>query len=69
MRERYNVKHRGTAIICGSAPCVFEDLEKALDLRPEAYLVGVAAIKRLVAAFFSLRHDSTNRQRVNARAY
>lgn len=41
MRERYNVKHRGTAIICGSAPCVFEDLEKALALRPEAYLVGV----------------------------
>ena len=41
MRERYSVKHEGAAIICGSAPCVFEDLERALELRPYATVVGV----------------------------
>lgn len=41
MRDRYSVKHEGAAIICGSAPCVFEDLEKALALRPYAIVLGV----------------------------
>lgn len=41
MRDRYSVKHEGAAIICGSAPCVFEDLEKALALRPYATVLGV----------------------------
>jgi hypothetical protein len=41
MPQRYEVKHRGTAIVCGSAPCVFEDLENAKKLRPNATILGV----------------------------
>jgi len=41
MPSRYTTKHAGTAILCGSAPCVFEDLEKARAMRPDATIVGV----------------------------
>jgi hypothetical protein len=37
----YKTKHEGTAILCGSAPCVFEDLQNALALRPGATVLGV----------------------------
>jgi hypothetical protein len=37
----YKTKHEGTAILCGSAPCVFEDLQNALALRPNATILGV----------------------------
>jgi hypothetical protein len=39
----YETKHEGTAIVCGSAPCVFEDLDKALKLRPNATILSVNA--------------------------
>jgi hypothetical protein len=41
MPSRYTTKHSGTAILCGSAPCVFEDLEKARAMRPGAVVLGV----------------------------
>ena len=41
MPQSYDVQHKGCAIICGAAPCVFEDLESALKLRPGATIVGV----------------------------
>lgn len=41
MLSKYDVQHKGSVIICGSAPCVFEDLEKAKRLRPDAEIVGV----------------------------
>lgn len=41
MAERYTARHGGCAIICGAAPCVFEDLENARKLRPDATIVGV----------------------------
>ena len=50
MRDRYSVKHEGAAIICGSAPCVFEDLERALLLRPRAIIVGVNNAASMVSS-------------------
>lgn len=41
MAERYSLKHGGCAIVIGAAPCVFEDLEAARALRPDAVLLGV----------------------------
>lgn len=41
MPQRYEVRHEGPAIICGSAPSVFVDLEKARQLRPDATILGV----------------------------
>ena len=41
MAAVYEGLHRGCAIICGAAPCVFEDLENARKLRPDATIVGV----------------------------
>jgi hypothetical protein len=40
MPPRYEVRHKGPAIICGGAPSVFEDLEKARQFRPNAVLLG-----------------------------
>jgi len=37
----YPIKHRGCAIICGAAPSLFEDLEAARRLRPDATILGV----------------------------
>jgi hypothetical protein len=48
MRKRYQAKHEGTAIICGSAPCVSEDLEKALTIRPYATLLGVNNVGAMI---------------------
>lgn len=44
----YETKHEGTAIVCGSAPCVFEDLDKALKLRPSATILAVNATFELI---------------------
>ena len=41
MAARYEAKHSGCAIICGAAPCVFDDLKAALELRPDADILGV----------------------------
>jgi hypothetical protein len=41
MPPRYEVRHKGPAIICGGAPSVFEDLEKALEIHPQATILGV----------------------------
>lgn len=48
MPTRYEVRHKGPAIICGSAPSVFEDLEKAKDLRPGAVILGVNAVPAMI---------------------
>lgn len=48
MPKRYEVRHRGVAIVCGGAPCLFEDLESAKKLRPEAEILGVNATAALV---------------------
>jgi len=42
------VKHRGCAIICGASPSLFEDLEAARKLRPEATILGVKYTASLV---------------------
>jgi len=44
----YAVKHRGCAIICGAAPSLFEDLEAARKLRPEATTLGVKYVAAIV---------------------
>lgn len=36
----YTQRHSGTAIVCGGAPCVFEDLAKAKAMRPDAAVLG-----------------------------
>jgi hypothetical protein len=41
MPQRYEVRHQGPAIICGGAPSVFVDLEKALEIHPQATILGV----------------------------
>jgi len=41
LAERYTARHGGCAIICGAAPCVFEDLDAARELRPGATILGV----------------------------
>lgn len=48
MAVRYGEKHRGCAIICGAAPSLFEDLEKAKSLRPDATILGVNNVSPLV---------------------
>jgi hypothetical protein len=42
------VKHRGCAIICGASPSLFEDLEAARKLRPDATILGVKYAASLV---------------------
>lgn len=42
------MKHRGCAIICGASPSLFEDLEAARKLRPEATILGVKYTASLV---------------------
>jgi hypothetical protein len=44
----YAVKHRGCAIICGASTSLFEDLEAARKLRPEATILGVKYTASLV---------------------
>ena len=41
MAAVYATKHTGCAIICGAAPCVFDDLKLARQLRPDATILGV----------------------------
>lgn len=41
MANIYGTKHKGRAIVCGAAPCVFEDVEIARALWPDAILLGV----------------------------
>lgn len=48
MLAEYDVKHKGSVIICGSAPCVFKDLEKARRLRPSAAIVGVNNVGAII---------------------
>jgi hypothetical protein len=45
---QYDSKHGGCAIICGSAPSLYEDLAKARELRPDATVVGVNFVGYLV---------------------
>jgi hypothetical protein len=44
----YGVKHGGCAIICGASPSLFEDLEAARQLRPDATILGVKYAASLV---------------------
>ena len=48
MPQRYEVRHEGPAIICGSAPSVFVDLEKARQLRPGAVVLGVNEVPGMI---------------------
>jgi hypothetical protein len=48
MPQGYEVRHEGPAIICGSAPSVFVDLEKARQLRPGATILGVNAAAGMI---------------------
>ena len=38
--KTYEQRHSGTAIICGAAACLFDDLAKARAMRPDAVLLG-----------------------------
>ena len=48
MPVEYGIKHGGCAIICGASPCLFEDLEAARQLRPNATILGVKYTATLV---------------------
>lgn len=48
MPQSYDVRHQGPAIICGGALCVFEDLENALKLHPQATILGVNNVAAMV---------------------
>lgn len=48
MARTYPYKHAGSAILCGTAPSLFEDLEEARRLRPDAPILGVTTMARLV---------------------
>lgn len=48
MPVKYETKHGGCAILCGSAPCLYEDLAKAKELRPDAVILGVNFVGYLV---------------------
>ena len=48
MPLEYSTKHRGCAIICGASPSLFEDLEAARQLRPDATILGVKYAASLV---------------------
>jgi hypothetical protein len=48
MPQEYDVKHKGCAIICGAAPCLFEDLAEAKKIRPGATILGVKFAASLV---------------------
>lgn len=48
MAALYQQQHRGCAIVCGAAPCLFDDLAKARQLRPEADILGVNFTPSLV---------------------
>lgn len=64
MPIRYPIKHGGTAIFCGSAPCVFEDLEMARKMRPGAMVLGanltaamIPEIKHIWTQHNNLAHE------------
>lgn len=44
----YTQKHKGCAILCGAAPCLFEDLAEAKKARPDATVLGVKYTASLV---------------------
>jgi len=48
MPQRYEIRHEGPAIICGSAPSVFVDLEKARQARPGAVILGVNEVAGMI---------------------
>jgi hypothetical protein len=48
MPSLYTEKHEGCAIICGAAPCLFEDLAEAKKIRPNATVLGVKFAASLV---------------------
>lgn len=48
MPVQYETQHGGCAIVCGSAPCLHEDLAKAKELRPDAVVLGVNFVGYLV---------------------
>jgi len=48
MNRLYTVKHKGCAILCGAAPCLFEDLAEAKKIRPDAAILGVKFAASLV---------------------
>lgn len=48
MAELYTAKHKGCAILCGAAPCLFEDLDEAKKARPNATVLGIKFVAFLV---------------------
>ena len=48
MAGLYTQKHEGCAILCGAAPCLFEDLDKAKKARPNATVLGIKFIASVV---------------------
>jgi hypothetical protein len=48
MPIEYNHRHGGCAIICGAAPSVLSDLEKARKLRPSAEIIGVKFASNII---------------------
>lgn len=42
MANVYDISHEGqTAFICGSAPCLLEEFEEAIEQRPNAVTIGI----------------------------
>lgn len=44
----YTERHSGTAIVCGAAECLHDDLAKARAMRPDAMLLGCNMVPALI---------------------
>lgn len=61
MPQRYPERHKGTALILGAAPSVFEDYAAARALRPDADVLGV---NHAASVFPEIRHVWTQHQEI-----
>lgn len=74
----YPTRHTGTALVCGFAPSLWGDLERARELRPDAKIIAVNRAATAIEAFavFSLHHGKdklgiwaqAQREKFNAQA-
>ena len=56
----YPFSHSGPVLICGNAWCLFEDLEKARKIFPEAPIIAVNGASRDIQAFMLVSQHAVN---------
>lgn len=59
--QTYTERHSGTAIVCGAAACMLDDLAKARQMRPDATILGCNMIAALVP---EIKHVWTQEARI-----